>query len=636
MISTFRHFLGTWPARVFFLLLVGVFVIWGVGDVIRNAGVDTSVATVAGHKIELPEASEAYRRQLAQVTRMLGTSIEPTPEIRRSVAAQSLEALITRTAVSAAVAAMGVVVPDEALRQATFGMAAFKGPGGAFDKNVFLSVLRNNGYTEQHFLDLLRIDMAQRQLVSALRACTASPDVLTRKVFAFQQEKRVADALSFPFAAAAAPPAPTDAELTRWYENHKDQYSTPERRRIKAIVLSPETVARDVQITEDDLKAAYEQRKADFMQPEKRTIQVVLLQDEAKAKALAEAWQAGADWAKVEALAKQDGGAPVELDNAVETEIPAPELAKAAFGAAVNTVLPPVKSALGWHVLKVTAITPAADKTLDQVRPELRAQVLADKAADIIYDRANKIDDMLSAGTRLDALPGDLGVAAVSGTLDAQGMAADGKPAPIPGDDQLRAALIQTAFKMKQGDPAHLIEAPREANAAQSFYAVEVDDIQPPAPRPFAEVKPAVQADWTHDAVRHTQEEAAARALTAIKQGQTAAAAAAIAGVTVQRLPPVGRAAPADGVPTQLIDPLFSLKQGEPTMVETPDGFTVAVLAEIQRADPNADPIGFGQVRDALGRAIADDIQAAATVAMRDRGDPRINRAVADRIAQGE
>ena len=36
----------------------------------------------------------------------------------------------------------------------------------------------------------------------------------------------------------------------------------PERRRIKAVVLSPETVAKDVQVTDQDLLGAYEQAKS--------------------------------------------------------------------------------------------------------------------------------------------------------------------------------------------------------------------------------------------------------------------------------------------------------------------------------------------------------------------------------------
>ena len=103
----------------------------------------------------------------------------------------------------------------------------------------------------------------------------------------------------------------------------------------------------------------------------------------------------------------------------------------------------------------------------------------------------------------------------------------------------------------------------------------------------------------------HAQEQAAAKLLAAVKGGQSLADAAAVAGVTVRRTPLVTRGGAAEGMPPQLEQALFALKKGEPTMVETGDGFIVAVPAEIVEADPKADPAGYDQVRaggGALGR----------------------------------
>jgi peptidyl-prolyl cis-trans isomerase D len=88
-------------------------------------------------------------------------------------------------------------------------------------------------------------------------------------------------------------------------------------------------------------------------------------------------------------------------------------------------------------------------------------------------------------------------------------------------------------------------------------------------------------------------------------------------------------------VPPQLIEPLFRLKQGEPTMVETLDGFTLAVLAETIEPDPAKDPAGYGKVRDQLDQSVAGDIQSVLTVALRNRATPQINKPVFDTIAQG-
>ncbi len=630
MLSLFRRHLDSWVAKVFFALLVGVFVLWGVGDVIRNVGVDTSVATVGGAKIEMPEVQDAYRRQLASVTRMFGGKIDPTPEMRKSIAGQALEQVITHTAMQIAVDKLGIAVPDEALRQAVYAMPAFKGPSGDFDKNAFNAVLRNNNLTEPRFLSMMKADLGQRQLMDQARAGASSPEVLTREVFAFQQEKRVADAVAFPFAAAPPPEAPTEAQLQRWYDNHIDQYSTPERRHIKIAILDPTLVGRDLVAADEDIASAYAQNAAAFRQPERRSLQALLANDEAEARRLAALWSGGADWA---AMQKENTSA-VDLPNATRDAIPSPELAEAAFSAVPGVVAPPVKGQFGWHVFKVTAITPAVEKTLADVRDLLRTRIVADKAADLVFERSAKIEDMLAGGTPLDELPGDFGLAAASGTLDASGMTADGTPAPIPGADAMRQAIIAAAFAMKKDQPPHLTEAPRGEDGGQGYFAIALDEITPPAPKPFAEVANTVRADWTRDAIRHTQETAAAALLATVKSGKTLADAAL--GLDVRRLPGAGRASGGEGVPPQLISPLFRLKPGEATMIETVDGFTVAVLAEIVAPDALAAAADYGKTRDQLTEAVAGDIQALLTIALRKRTEPKINTAVFNSIAQSE
>ena len=632
MLATFRRHLNSWVARGFFLLLVGTFVLWGVGDVIRNVGADdTSVATVSGEKIELPEVQQLYQRQLAQLSQMLGGKIDPTPEMRKGVAAQALQQVITQTAVKAAVRKLGIASPDDAVRQAVFDIPALRNASGQFDRAQFQALLANNNLTEGRFLDLVRDDLGQRQLMEAVRAGVASPDTLVGQVYAFQHETRLADAVDLPFSAVSPPPTPTEAQLTRWYENHPSLYSTPEYRHIKAIVLAPETVEKGLEVTDDELKAAYAQHQTDANQPEKRSVQVLLAPDQAAATALAATWNAGADWA---AMQKQANAAPVELDDATPGEFPTPELAAAVFKAPVGTVAPPVQSPLGWHVFKVTKITPGSSTTLDQMRDRLRAEILARKAADLIDERAGKIEDALAGGTPLDDLPGDFGLGAVTGTLDAQGKTAEGMPAPIPGSDGLRTALIQAAFQAKIGDPPHLIDAPAEQGVGPSYFAVAVDSITPPAIKPQDEVADAVRADWTHDAVRHIQEEKAAAILSAVKDGKKLADAAA--GLTVRALPPVARSTGAAGVPDQLVEPLFTLKIGEPTMVETPDGFVVAQLTAVQDPDPKNDAVGYGQVREALNKSLGDDVQSVLTTALRDRGSPKVNTSAVNSIAQAQ
>lgn len=632
MISAFRRYLETWWVRGFFLIMVFAFISWGVGDVIRLVGTSTWAAKVGGQTIEGQQLQEAYQREMAQLTRNLPPGQEPTPEMRSGVAREALQRLIAQTALQQKLRQLGVVTPDQAVRQAILAVPAFRGPNGQFDKPTFDAVLRTNGLTEARFLDMMRGDLAQRQLLDAVSAGVVTPEVMLRPLFQGQFEKRSADMVEFPFGAAPEPAVPATADLQRWYDNHPDLYSSPEYRRIKAVELSPQTLAKDIAITDDDLRAAYDQHKAQYIKPEKRSAEVVSAPDETKAAALAAEWRGGADWPQMQKAAQEAGGSAVALDDATEREFPDTDLARTVFAATPNTVSDPAKGALGWFVIRVTRVSPGSERSFDAAKEELRDQVLTAKGADLIYDRANKVDNVLGSGAGLDEMPSDLGLVGVAGTLDAQGNTIDGTPAPIPGPSELRSALIKAAFEVQKGDPLRLVEVQTPSTGGSAYYAISVEDVTPPSVKPFEGVKEQVAADWTRDAQRHAQEQAAAKLLAAVKGGQSLADAATVAAVTVRRTPLVTRGAGAEGIPQQLAQALFGLKPGEPTMVEAGDEFVVAVPAEIVEAKPETDPAGYGQVREAVSRSVSGDLATVFADALRVRAQPQINQPVVNNV----
>ncbi|MBV9655030.1 MAG: peptidyl-prolyl cis-trans isomerase [Acetobacteraceae bacterium] len=179
-----------------------------------------------------------------------------------------------------------------------------------------------------------------------------------------------------------------------------------------------------------------------------------------------------------------------------------------------------------------------------------------------------------------------------------------------------------------------MTEVQTPSAGGSAYYALAVEDVTPASPRPFAEVADAVRADWTHDAIRHAQEAAAAHLLAATKGGQSIEDAAAVAGLRTRRTPLTGRSEAAEGVPAPLLRPLFSLKPGEPTMVETPDGFVVAVLGDVETPDHTTDPAGYARLQDALARSLGNDTEIVLAQALRDRAQPRVNARQLDSLIQ--
>jgi peptidyl-prolyl cis-trans isomerase D len=634
MISSFRRYLDTWYVRAFFLLMMASFVLWGVGDMLRAIGTSSWVAKVGGTAIELPALDHEYRQELAAASRDLPSGQEASLEMRRTVARQALDRLISQTAMTQTLHDMRIVVPDAAVADATRKLPAFRSEQGNFDRAKFEAVLRQNNLTEAGYVALMRDDLAQAQLMDAVTAANRAPASEIGPIFASQYEKRSADIAAFPLAAAAEPPATDDATVRRWYDNHPDYYATPEYRRVTVAILSPHALASDVSVSDKDLRDAYEQHLADYTTIARRSAQILSVPDEAGAKSLAARWKEGATWEAMNEAAKAANASAIVEDKATEKEFPDPDLAKAVFSTPINTVSDPIKGALGWFVVRVTAAVEGGSTPFEQVKDTLRERLTTEKALDLVYDRANKIDGILGNGSALESLPKDLGLTFTTATFDHDGTTPDNQRVSFGGEDELRTAIIAAAFAAQKGDQPHLTEVQTPSTGGSGYYALSVDDVIPAGEKPFDAVRDTAAQDWRADQRRHEAETAAAAMLAAVKGGKSFSDAARDAGVTPRLTDPVTRRSASPSMPRDVQAVLFSLKKDEPTMVETPEGFVVAIPVEIIAPDPSADQASYEQLRTAVNRTIANDLAGLFTEALRLRANPRINESALDQLVQ--
>ena len=250
MITAFRRYLETWVVRGFFLL-VFAFIPWGVGDVVRmmaraHLGGQSRRPRSKASSCRTP-ISAGWRRSRASCRQ--ARSQPGNAEQRRQ---RALQGLIGQAALNQELQRLRIVTPDPAVRQTVFAIPAFRGPNGQFDQQTFETVLRNNGLTEPRFLDMVRGRLRSGSCWEPSRPARPRGKLLIRCSKASSRNGRPNGGV--PVAAAPEPPAPTEAELQRWYDNHPDLYSAPEYRRIKAVVLSTETLAKDITITDADFR----------------------------------------------------------------------------------------------------------------------------------------------------------------------------------------------------------------------------------------------------------------------------------------------------------------------------------------------------------------------------------------------
>lgn len=616
MLQFIRTFAGSWVVKILFVLLILSFGIWGIGDVFR-AATPTSVAQVGKVDIERDALDQEFRRQIERLRPMLGGNLTAEQAKQMGLLDQALNTLVQRTLFDLAARDAGLSVGPEVVKMRIADEPAFRNAQGQFDPNQFRAVLRNNQLTEDGYVAMLRRETARELVGGVVGAGITAPKPLVEALYRYRGEKRVAEVVTLPNASIGDVGVPDDAEITRSYEDHQVRFTAPEYRALTVVTLTPDLLAKDVQITDEQLKTAYDERASEFGAPEKRTIQMALAGDEAKAKQIAEA-------AKSKGLtdaAKEAGVDPITLDNIARNELP--ELGDAAFALAQGVPSAPVKTGLGWHVLAVTAIQPGSTKSFAEVKDQLAADLKKEKALDAVFSVANRVDDQIASGAPLEEVAQAQGLTLTKiAAVDSTGKAPDGKDA-APNLAPLKT-LLPVAFQLKQGAVSNLSEG-----AAGVFSAVRVDGVTPAAVRPLAQVRDQVIADWQAEkraaAAAKKAEEIAAR----LKQGAEAAAqeVATQAGASFAMTAPFARdARTVDGVPGDMVRKLFAAKPADVIVGATAEAQVVARLKEIIPADPVKDGSAVAALEGTVSQGFETDLMAQFGNALRSRYPVEIHR----------
>ena len=625
MLVWVRKLLESWVARGFFALLVVMFLFWGISNVLTLVGGQTAVAWVAGKPVDISAVQAAYQKALERASAQIGH--QPDLETRKQLAASALAGVLRRDVLRREEAKLGLAAPDAAVHDLLASIPAFQ-TNGAFDKAKFAQLLQQNNISQDEFIGEARDDVLNRQLMQPVLSGMAPSDELLSQLFTFLAEQRFADLVQISSAAQKRPAAPSEAVLKRYWTNHPRRFTAPEYRKIKLVVLSPALLAPKEQVPQAELNAAYARAKDQSPSAPARSVQVLAVDNLAASSQLEAAWKKGADWAAIQAMAKRYGANAVTLTKATQSQIPSSDLAKAVFAAKPGRVVGPVAGENGMYVFKVTA-TGQSGPDPAQLKAQVTQQLQMQMAEAEVAQNVNKLQDALAGQTPLDQLPGNLGLVALTGTLDQQGTAPDGTPAPIPGGDKLKAAIIKAAFAAQEGDPAQLINGP-----GNSYFALTVDSVTPPAVRPFASVHDQVLADWTNDAMTREAEVKAADLMHGVNTGQSLQTLAAAAHETITQSSGLTRGSSAPDVPSNMVSILFTLKPGHAAMLQTKSGFMVAVLTKVAHPTPADDQDQYDELRRAMTRALQNDTAESFLDGLQTRYKVRVNQKLFAQIYQ--
>jgi peptidyl-prolyl cis-trans isomerase D len=626
MLQAIRSRAASLVVKVLFGMLILSFGVWGIGDIFRNRAPDTVVATVGNETIDASALQNALQPALERLRLQTGGTVDLEQAKKLGVVDRVLDELIDRGLADQETGRLRLDVSDEAVRNIISHDPTFRGQNGAFDRAAFNSMLAANHMSEGQYVATTRREIAARDLFGAITSGAAAPPTLVDALYQHRNETRVADIVTLPATGGGDVGQPTDAQLEAFYNAHKDLFRAPEYRSFTLESLSPSELAQSIEIPEAKLKEQYDQRHDDFVVPERRDVQQILAPTEAKAKEAAAALAAGKDWNEVATTIVKQAPDTIDLGLMKREEMPR-ALAEVAFSLPLDKPSAPVKSPLGWHILRVVKIEPPATQSFAQAKAKLQADLARDQAVDRIYKIADKVDDALAGGATLEEAGAKLKLKkTVVPAVDQQGLGRDGKKVelPVAADE-----VLKLAFATNQGQTSRVTETKGDA-----VFVLRTDKVVPPATKPLSEVKAAAIAAWQADARREHVAKEAKELAEAVKPGMKLATVAAAKGLkAVTSTPFLRRPGPGETVPPVLVGKLFGVKPGGVVTASDGNGDYVAQLDKIEAPDAGkASAAAKAELARELDAGLQAGLAAEYTQALRSRFPVTVHHETLDRL----
>jgi len=626
MLQAIRTRAGSIIVKALFAVLILLFGFWGISTrstYFQSHTPETEIATVGDQTIRIQDLQALLQPALERLRAQFGSTPDKQQIQQLGLVDTLVGQLVDRSLLDQEAERLRLDVSDEVIRSAITNNPGFHDANGKFDRGLFAQVLAMNHLSEDQLVNRLRHDIPRTDILHAATSGIVPPDSVAAALYRFRNEKRIADIVAIPLAAAGDVGTPSDADLAKFYDSHQDLFRAPEYRGFTMVSLSPADLAKKIDISEATLRKEYDERKDDFVTPEHREVQQILAPSEDKAKAAEAALAAGKDWNEVATTIAGQAPDTIDLGLLKREEMPH-VLADAAFALPLNQPSEPIKSPLGWHILRVVKIEPPATLSFAEAKPKLQAELAQEEALDRLDKLGNKVDDALAGGASLDEVAAKFGLTKTAvAASDVGGRDPEGRPVAIPGS---AAEVLKVVFGTEQGEVSRVV-----TGHDGDIFAVRTDKVTQPRVKRLDEVKDQAIAAWQAERKREAVAAEAKDLAAAVKSGTPLAALAADKKLTLTTSPPLSRRAePGDKVSPVLISKLFAAKPGEAVTAEDAGGAYVAVLKEVKVPEaPNGE--AAKRLDGELTAELKLDVATEFTEALRARYPVKLYRDAIDR-----
>ena len=609
MLQLIRDRATGWIAWGIVILIAIPFALWGVHQYVTPDS-SVAVATVDDTEIGFYDFQRHYVRSRQRLQSILGAGLidaEEDDRLRRDV----LEGMIDSEVLIGSGMAAGMRVGDEQLASAIQAQEAFRS-GGGFSQDLYEGWLRSQGYSSVGFEEDFRRSLLERQIAFGISGSDFVSASGLRDAARLRLQKRTFSLLTIP-AADFEGPEPTDSEIGAHFEQHRSEYTTPERLRLRYLEISLDEIAAGIKADDEELRALFDTEPERFVTPEKREVSHVLASvpleaaadvvEQAKERlaALKDRIVAGESF---EDLARESSDDPGSAPGggalgSIERGIMDPAFEEVAFALPPDQVSDPVRSSFGWHLIKVTSVQESRGATFEEVRDRVLAQYRSREAERIYAERVETLanvtyerSESLEAGAQALGLP-----IRETGQVTRDGRSDD----PVASQPAVVAAAFSTDV-LDDGNNSEPVEfAPGRVVVVRAF------DHEPPRNLDQEEARPEIVDTLRADARRAAVTARGREVLEDLRSGRDPLSVAADSGLEWSRFENVGRIG--GGLSEQLLEVAFRMPRPDggaarfDGVIDDTGDFVIVSLSQVDDGDVSS-------MSDEEGRSLRQALEA--------------------------
>ncbi len=391
-----------WVAYAIVLLISVPFALWGIQEYIGGS-TKNIVAVVNGQDIELRAVQNEVNQQRQRITSMFGKL--PPGFDEKTMRKSALENVINQTLLEQHANKHDYRASTREVYDLIKTIPQFQ-KDGVFDRETYRKIMASQGRSEASFEQQLRISLSNDQFRNAIADTAFLPETAMQHYQALSDQKRDIEVYTLKVEDVVKDITISDEMIQADYEKNPHLFQTDEFVKIAYVELNKKDISESVEVTDELLQAYYTENadryteNATFKMSHIK-VGITEQQNDEKAKAKADAIysQITSGTKSFEEIVSTAGDETLFFESAESigflesgSQNPIMQIIEqAVFSANPGEVIKPVKTPVGYEIIKVIAVTPAKQKSFEQAKVEIEKEYRNEESSKLYEDLFDRL-----------------------------------------------------------------------------------------------------------------------------------------------------------------------------------------------------------------------------------------------------